>query len=131
MGVDFYCVWPPEAVREVSDYIKANSEEDDEIMSGAVIWEFESNRKPFMNQTHPLIHQYRIREEELKDIEWRLSEDPPRFIILDGYTEKTYLKRISNLQLIMDEKYELKKIVEGSQYPVMIYELKLVASGEG
>ncbi|MER3445445.1 MAG: hypothetical protein C4291_00800 [Candidatus Dadabacteria bacterium] len=54
MGIDFDNVWSPETVREASDYIKANSKENDEVISGAVIWELESDRKPFMNQTHPL-----------------------------------------------------------------------------
>ncbi|HWP93497.1 MAG TPA: glycosyltransferase family 39 protein [Thermodesulfobacteriota bacterium] len=123
MGVDFDCVWSPETVREASDYIKENSEEKDEIISGAAIWEFVSNRKPFMNQTHPLVYLYGIPEGELKDLEWKLSEDPPKFIILDGYTERTYLKQVSKLKVVMDEKYELKKVIDGSRYPVKIYEL--------
>jgi hypothetical protein len=123
MGVDFDSVWSPKTVRETSDYIKANSGEKDEIISGAVIWELESNRKPFMNKTHPLSYALGITEEELKNIERELSNDPPKFIILDGYTEKTYLKQINKLQLIMDERYKLKKVVDGSHYPVKIYEI--------
>lgn len=123
MGVDFDSLWSPKTVRETSDYIEANSGEKDEIISGAVIWELESNRKPFMNKTHPLAYLFDISEEELEKIERELSENPPKFIILDGYTEKTYLKQINKLHLIMDEKYELKKVIDGSRYPVKIYEL--------
>lgn len=124
MGVDFDNVWSPETVREASDYIKVNSRENDEIMSGAVIWELESNRKPFMNQTHPLGYESGMSEEELKDVEWHLSNHKPRFIVLDGYTERTYLRYVNKLQMVMDEKYQLKKVVKGSRYPVKIYELK-------
>lgn len=125
MGVDFDSVWSPRTVRETSDYIRANSGEKDEIISGAVIWELESNRKPFMNQTHPLAYLFGISEEKLENIERELSENPPKFIILDGYTEKTYLKQVNKLQLIMDERYKLKKVVDGSRYPVKIYELDM------
>jgi len=124
MGVDFDSVWSPETVRETADYIRANSKESDEIMSGAVIWELESNRRPFMNQTHPLAYVSRIPEEEAKKMEWGLTKNPPRFIILDGYTEKTYLRQINKLQEIMDERYKLKKVVSGSRYPVKIYGLE-------
>jgi hypothetical protein len=124
MGLDFDNVWSPETVREASDYIKVNSRENDEIISGAVIWELESDRKPFMNQTHPLGYESGMSEEKLKNIEWYLSKHKPRFIVLDGYTERTYLRHVNELQMIMDEKYQLKKVVNGSRYPVKIYELK-------
>jgi hypothetical protein len=123
MGLDFDCVWSPETVMEASDYIKANSKENDEIMSGAVIWEIESNRRPFMNKSHPLSYLGGISEEEAKKIEWHLAERPPKFIVLDGYTEKTYLRYVNKLQAIIDDKYELKKVVYGSRYPVEIHEL--------
>lgn len=125
MNVAFYSVWSPETVKETVHYIKTNSKENDEIMSGAVIWELDSNRKPFLLQSHPLAYKAGIPEDELKEIERNLSGHPPKFIVLDGYTEQTYLRHINNLQVIMDEKYELKKDIDGSRYPVKIYELKM------
>lgn len=129
MGVDFDAIWSPETVRETSEFIKANSGEKDKIISGAVIWELQSDRRPFRNQTHPLAYALGVPEEELRDIERKLSTDPPRFIILDGYTEKTYLKQVSKLQVVIDEKYRLKKVFEGSRYPVKIYELDEHSTG--
>ena len=93
-------------------------------MYGEVIWELHSNRRPFMNKSHPLAYRGSIPEEEAKKMEWGLAKNPPRFIILDGYTEKTYLRQINKLQEIMDERYKLKKVVEGSRYPVKIYGLE-------
>lgn len=126
MGIDFDNVWSPETVKEASDYIRANSSKNDEIISGAVIWELESNRRPFMNETHPLGYESGISEGQikLKDIEGYLSKHEPRFIVLDGYTERTYLRHVNDLQIVMNEKYQLKKVVNGSRYPVKIYELK-------
>jgi len=123
MGLDFDCVWSPETVKETSDYIETNSQDNDEVMSGAVIWELESNRRPFMNQSHPLAYLAGISEEKTNKIKWHLDEHPPKFIVLDGYTERTYLRYINELQAIIDEKYELKRVFEGSRYPVKIYEL--------
>lgn len=123
MGVTFDSVWSPETVKETSNYLRINSKEDDEVISGAVIWEFESNRKPFMLQSHPAAFKAGMSEERSKEIERGLSEHPPEFIVLDGYTEKTYLKRVDKLQMIINEKYQLKKVIDGSRYPVKIYEL--------
>lgn len=123
MGVAFDSVWSPETVRVVSAYIKMNSKEGDEVMSGAVIWELEANRRPFMNQTHPLNYMRGISEEEANKIKRQLEISPPRFIVLDRYTEETYLRHITQLQTIMDEKYELRKVIAGSRYPVKIFQL--------
>ena len=98
-----------------------NARDNDQVMSGALIWEFESDRRPFMYQTHPLAYRPGISKEELKKMEEYLSEYPPRFIVLDGYTEQTYLRHVEKLQSIIDKKYELKKVFNGSQYPVRIY----------
>lgn len=124
MGLAFDSGWSPKTVKEVSEYIRANSRQDAEILSGAVIWEVESDRRPFMNVTHPLRYLPGISQLETKEIEEGLAKRPPNLIVLDGYTEKTYLKHINKLQAIIDEKYELKKVVDGSRKPVRIYELK-------
>lgn len=124
MGIDFDNVWSPETVREASNYIKANSKENDEIISGAIIWELESNRKPFMNQTHPLGYESGISDGKLKNIDRYLFIHKPRFIVLDGYTERTYLRYVVKLQSVMNEEYQLKRVISGSRYPVKIYELR-------
>lgn len=124
MGVAFDNGWSPETVKTTSDYIRLNSKPGDEVLSGVVIWELESDRRPFLNETHPLRFIPGISLKETIKIEEGLKKRPPRFIVLDGYTEKTYLKYIARLQEIMEERYELGKVVEGSRFPVAIYHLK-------
>lgn len=124
MGVAFDSVWSPKTVELASNYIEMNSNESDEVMSGAVIWELEANRRPFMNETHPLRFIPGMSKEEANKIEEGLANHPPKFIVLDGYTEETYLRHINQLQAIMEDKYELRKVVSGSRYPVKIYKLK-------
>lgn len=125
MSLAFDSVWSPETVKEASNYLRMNSEEGDEVMSGAVIWELEADLKPFMLQSHPLSYKPGISKRKLKEMEQYLSEHPPKFIVLDGYTEQTYLRHIDKLRMLIDDRYELKKIINGSRYPVKIYELKV------
>jgi 4-amino-4-deoxy-L-arabinose transferase-like glycosyltransferase len=124
MDVAFDSVWSPKTVAEASEYIKVNSKEGDQVLSGGVIWELESNRRPFMNESHPLGYMHGIPKEKVDKIERQFEVKPPQFIVLDGYTEETYLRNTHRLQTIMDEKYELRKIIDGSRYPVKIYGLK-------
>ena len=120
----FGCVWSPGTVKETSDYLIMNSDSNAEIMSGAVIWSFESNTRPFLNITHPLGFRPGMSKKQIEKVEKQLSSDPPRFIILDGYTEQTYMKHVSMIHEVMNESYSVEKEIDGSRYPVQIYELK-------
>ena len=55
-----------------------------------------------------------------------MEHDKPKFIVLDGYTEKTYLRHVTKIHDVMNESYVLKKEVYGFRYPVKIYELKSI-----
>jgi hypothetical protein len=120
----FGCVWSPETVKEASQYLIMNSDTNAKIMSGAVIWSFESDTRPFMNISHPLAFLRTMDEDKIKEAEYRMEHDKPKFIVLDGYTEKTYLRHVTKIHDVMNESYALKKEVCGSRYPVKVYELK-------
>ncbi|MFW6041237.1 MAG: ArnT family glycosyltransferase, partial [Thermoplasmatota archaeon] len=123
-GVDssFSCVWSPQTIGETTSYLKG-SNKDAEVMSGAVIWEFESDTKPFLNITHPLSFRSGMNDKQVKEVKDRMFTDPPEYIILDGYTEQTYIRQVPAIKSVMNNSYVLKKEVSGSKYPVKIYEL--------
>jgi hypothetical protein len=124
MHLGFSSAWSPRVVKEVSAYIRLNSSKNAEVMSGGVIWELEAGHKPFMNLSHPTAFRSGIPQEMFQSIERHLRSSPPEFIVLDGYTEQTYLRHIEELQGIMDRKYQLKKTIDySSRYPVEVYKL--------
>lgn len=123
INTSFECVWSPETVEEVSQYIKLQSDKEDVVLSGAMIWTLESNTKPFMNVTHPLAFMDHMTDSQIKKIEFQIEYIKPRFIVLDGYTEKTYLK-VKKVYDVLNDSYVLRKEVYGSQYPVKVYEIK-------
>jgi len=45
--------WSPESVKMTVDILKAHTRDDDEVMSGAVIWELQALRRPFLTISHP------------------------------------------------------------------------------
>ncbi|GBD39771.1 hypothetical protein HRbin37_02057 [bacterium HR37] len=124
MHLGYASTWSPEVVKEVSGYMRSSSDSDARVMSGGVIWEFESGRRPFMNLSHPTAFRPGIPVEEAQRIKHNFQKNPPRFVILDGYTEQTYIRHIKELGVIIDSKYVNKKNIEnGCRYPVRVYEL--------
>jgi len=117
----FECVWSPRTVEETSRYIITESESSHEIMSGAVIWSSESYVRPFLNITHPLGFRAVMSEKEIEKVETGMLTCPPEYIILDGYTEQTYIRHISMIQNEMNISYSIMKEINGSKYPVKIY----------
>lgn len=126
MDLRLTSTWSPDAVRQVSDYLRANSKPGDEVASGAVIWELQAGRRPFANLSHPLgllVMSPDAAAAESARLEALLATRPPRFIVMDGYTELTYGARI-NLQDVLDRRYSLRLTVTGSGFPVLVYQLR-------
>ncbi len=113
-------VWSPQAVAEVAAFLDVATEPGDEVLSGAVIWEFEAGRRPFMMISHPL----GLRGGGLASTSriWeRLSSRPPAVAVLDGYAEMTYGRRDPAIIEWIEERYVLQREVGPAYYPVRIY----------
>jgi 4-amino-4-deoxy-L-arabinose transferase-like glycosyltransferase len=116
-------VWPQAVVREVAAELRARGAPGDEVVSGAVIWESSAGLVPFSHVTHPLKYQLAVWEDERARLRARMRERPPRFIVLDGYTEQTYALILPELPALIDRDYRLVRVAEGGVYPVRVYEL--------
>jgi hypothetical protein len=123
LSVAFDCTWSPRTVREASALVRAHSGPDDEVISGAVIWEFEAARRPFLNISHPLVFVDRMWPSTRSRIQEGLRQRPPRVIVLDGYTERTYLRQVAEVAPLLERAYRLAGEVGGSKYPVRVYVL--------
>lgn len=120
----YQAVWAPETVATVASHLRARSDPADRVLSGALIWELESNLRPFANVTHPLGFLLRVRPDQSAALTERLDTSPPRFVIMDGYTQRTYGRAVPGLADILAERYSLDTIVAGSTFPVMLYHLR-------
>jgi len=113
--------WPPKNVYDVAAMVKNRTSIEDRVMSGAVIWEIQSNRRPFLDITHPLALANKIEKSERKRIRQNLESNSPKVIILDGYTGKTYLRQFPWLKNYINSAYAMVHRSEGGKYPVEIY----------
>jgi hypothetical protein len=92
-------------------------------MSGAVIWELQSLRRPFLGISHPLGFEHRrVSEKERGSLEAAIRAKPPEVIILDGFTEKTYFRQIPWLWDFLHSIYGLVYTAEPARKPVQIYQ---------
>ena len=121
MGMRYDSVWSNEAVEKIASSIKENSDFDDEVMSGAVIWEFESHRRPLAMISHPLAYSYYMSDKVTTEIEQGMRENPPQIIILDGYTEKIYFAHLKWLEDILKKRYELILESDKAKYPLRVF----------
>jgi len=113
--------WSPESVKMTVDILKAHTRDDDEVMSGAVIWELQALRRPFLTISHPTAFIGSMSEKKRESIRNGIRTNPPKVIILDGFTEKTYFSRLPWLTGLLRARYQLLATVGASNYPISIY----------
>jgi hypothetical protein len=117
-------VWGPGAVRAVADEVRRLTNPGDEVMSGAVVWELEAGRRPFMRISHPLGLMNELVGEAAPPIARRLEENPPPVVVLDAYTERTYLAAVPELRALLDTRYTRTLTVEADTRPrIEVYRL--------
>lgn len=115
--------WSPDTVKQVAEFIRQTTPSRAEVLSGAVIWEFQADRRPYRNVSHPLSFRRGVFRGQRAKMREALAVAPPEVIVLDGYTEQTYLAAFPEIQSLLDLRYELVKVIHGSRFPVKIYRL--------
>jgi hypothetical protein len=123
LGLRYDSIWSPQSVDTISSDLKALTDRADEVMSGGVIWELQASRRPFRMISHPLQFEYGMTQEERVMIEQALLTRPPKAIVVDGYTEKTYF-RAPQLAELVDARYQLERSAGPAVFPVKLYRLK-------
>ena len=114
--------WSPQSVAKIASVLKAQTGGADEVMSGGVIWELQALRRPFRMISHPMALE-RITQERRAILEGAIVTRPPKAIILDGYTEKTYM-RLSGLAEFVNARYQFKSAAAPAAFPVKLYRLR-------
>jgi 4-amino-4-deoxy-L-arabinose transferase-like glycosyltransferase len=107
LGLRYDSLWSPQSLESTSAYLRAHTKTTARVLSGAVIWELQAQRRPFLNVSHPIAFEKEITQTEKEILETAVTTEPPEVIILDGYTEKTYFRQIAWLNEFLHSKYQL------------------------
>lgn len=119
--LSFHNPWSPSTLRSTVEDIRRLSGPNDTLLSGGVIWSVESGRGVYANISHPLALRVGTTREVIDGIEHGLRDAPPKLVILDGYTERTFGAVTPTLYQVLAEDYELVGQHIGSKYPVRLY----------
>jgi hypothetical protein len=120
LGLTYNAEWSPELVRKVASYVKGETDEADEVISGAVIWEFQALRRPFGMVSHPFGLEFATKDEKAA-IGRAVAMRPPKVIILDGWTERLYVRHVPALTGLLAERYRVVPIAGPGSFPVSVY----------
>ncbi len=118
LGPKYESVWSPRTLRSVTAALNERAESGDQLLSGGSIWTFEAGLQPFLGVSHPTELLMRRRS----DFEMVFSARPPQFIVVDGYTERKYVKYWPFIQERLEIDYRRVASFAGSRYPVVLYE---------
>lgn len=124
LSVAYQCVWPPHLLGPVASLIRDQTRPGDEVMSGAVAWEFEAGRRPFRRISHPLKFLARSEPWEEREVERGMATAPPAIVVLDGYTERTFGRVFEPLPDVLRQRYDLLGTWQGARHPVQLFRLK-------
>ncbi len=117
LGANYDSVWSLETLEEATAYLERY--DNAEVLAGCTIWAFQSGLKPAQMVSHPLAFQTTTPEMFRE----RFENRAPEIIILDGYTEKNISSHMDYIRAQLRERYREKITINGSKFPVIIYEL--------
>jgi hypothetical protein len=78
--------------------------------------------------THPLRYELTGPEFEVAPLRQELAEQPPRFIVMDGYTEKTFGRILPELEQTIERGYSPVTSVHKGRFPATLYQRRETAS---
>ena len=113
----YEAVWTPDTVYKVNHVLQKHADPGDHILSGGMIWTFESGSSPYQGVSHPT----QFLKKEIDDFKTEFRANRPEYIILDGYTERKFTRYWTFIHEEMEKYYSEIARIEGSQYPVRIY----------
>ncbi|MBN1559548.1 glycosyltransferase family 39 protein [candidate division KSB1 bacterium] len=120
IGLRYEAIWSPATLDEVAGYLRANAQPPDDILSGGAIWTFESGLAPYLNVPHAT----EFYKHHYADFESAFQENPPRFIIMDGYTERKFMRYKEFILGQLALRYEKVLSVDGSKYTVDVFQVR-------
>ncbi len=113
----FGSVWSPQTVDQVSSRLAPG----DTVLSGTLIWQYQSGSRAFMDITNTLGLRGAVPDSLKKEIMENFDSSPPDYIILDGYTEQDFISNIPSINRTIADEFTLEYRDNGSKYVVSLY----------
>lgn len=117
LGPSYEAVWTQQSLANIRTFLEKESQATDTVLSGGMIWTFESELVPFMGISHPT----EFLKKRQETFENQFSENPPTFIILDKYTQKKFNRYWEFIIGQLETNYELVHAVPNANFTIKVY----------
>lgn len=114
-------VWSLETLEQTSRFLDETLSEDATVVSGAVIWTVQADRRPFADISHPLGLMAGVSDRQRQRVLNGMTDDPPDAIVLDGFTRRTFFDAFPEMARLLRSGYRMATTIEGTPYSVRIY----------
>lgn len=118
IGPKYEAIWSQKSVEKVSQYLSANGQASDDVLSGGSIWTFVSGLAPYLNVPHPT----EFYKHHYADFELTFIKNPPQYIILDGYTKRKFARHWQFITEQLEMYYACVLQDDDSKFPVKVYQ---------
>jgi len=123
IDMSYKCGWSPQALDKVVDHVTKNSSENDKMMSGVLVWSFQSKLNPFPSHGHPDLFSAGIPDYIKQELEDGFTAHSPKFIVDDGYLFPNYHLIEDQLKHVLQNNYQLLFTISDSKKPVSLYQI--------
>jgi hypothetical protein len=126
-GFGFLGPWPIPVVIQAAEVIEENTEPEDEVMSGGIIWSYLADRYPYMKVNHPLaFFRIKVDGEKADMLYQNYLENPPAIVVLDGLTERAWYKSTRLKAAVENDYVPLLEAGASSDVVILIHRSKRV-----
>jgi 4-amino-4-deoxy-L-arabinose transferase-like glycosyltransferase len=117
LGVGYEAVWSQQSLKKVKAVLLEQSGPSDTVLSGGMIWTFESGLAPFLNVTHPT----EFDKKKFANFTNQFQLNRPDFIILDKYTVKKFSKYWDFITKEINMNYQLIAEIPNGPFIVKVF----------
>ncbi|MBD3374382.1 hypothetical protein GF406_05035 [candidate division KSB1 bacterium] len=120
----YQAIWPPSLITTVNDELVKRSDVGDTVFSGGMIWTANPHLNPYLKITHPtgLLSEPATLDYEI--LSRQLVENPPAFVVLDGFTIRCFSPIVGLLRELLRQRYDRIEEYSGGPQLVRVYKLR-------
>ena len=119
LGPGYEAVWSQKSLKEVKDILIQEGGPASTVLSGGMVWTYESGLAPFLNVTHPT----EFYKKKYADFDKLFQMDRPTFIILDKYTSIKFSKYWEFITQEINQNYQLLAEIPTGSFNVKVFKV--------
>ncbi len=113
--------WSPKTVKAVHNHFTSNAKEGETILSGGMIWSIHPKVAPYLMIAHPTSYLSEVETTFVEKLENEIKNNPPDYIIYDGYTRRCYQFLDRPIDGLVIHQYSISRVFGDETNPVQLF----------